>query len=162
MFHVITTEDGHDGFLLEQDTVGQHIDTFLRNKTEPSWLNLNWTEPNWNGMTALGLTHTTIATASFIFIFRYFYCMLCRSLRLLGLGVLCFIMRSSALFIKLIMIDRKTFLFLIKRNMIIIWSILQVEKSKEWSGEDGLIENIRVKSQHNDDCISMRRSHVLT
>lgn len=36
VFHVITTEDGHDGFLLEQDTVGQHIDAFLRNKTEPS------------------------------------------------------------------------------------------------------------------------------
>jgi hypothetical protein len=30
VFHVLRTEDGHDGFLLEQDLVGQHISEFLK------------------------------------------------------------------------------------------------------------------------------------
>ena len=40
IFHVIETEHGHDGFLLEQDIVGQHINDFLKKKTIPSWFNL--------------------------------------------------------------------------------------------------------------------------
>ena len=31
IFHVLKTGDGHDGFLIEQDLVGKHIDAFLTN-----------------------------------------------------------------------------------------------------------------------------------
>ena len=29
VYHVLKTADGHDGFLIEQDLVGKHIDDFL-------------------------------------------------------------------------------------------------------------------------------------
>lgn len=34
VFHVLKTEDGHDGFLLEQDLVGQHISEFLKDGSQ--------------------------------------------------------------------------------------------------------------------------------